>query len=215
MPNIENLKKQAKQYLRWHRERYYPVAAQIRSTLPRFRGMGDVEILESGFKLADAQELVARQAGFDSWQTLIAGANVMRDTPRQTAISAVLNSIEAQLFVASVQNSCDFYTSKLGFVVAFAYGDPPFYGQVVRDSAKLNLRLVCEPVFAGDIRKREGLLSASITVATASELKQLFLDYQAAAVPFHQVPKKEPWGARTFVISDPDENLILFAGPAE
>ncbi|MGH9791593.1 MAG: VOC family protein, partial [Candidatus Acidiferrales bacterium] len=24
MPNIENLKKQAKQYLRWHRERYYP-----------------------------------------------------------------------------------------------------------------------------------------------------------------------------------------------
>ncbi len=31
MPNIENLKKQAKQYLRWHRERYYPVAAQIRA----------------------------------------------------------------------------------------------------------------------------------------------------------------------------------------
>ncbi len=215
MPNIENLKKQAKQYLRWHRERYYPVAAQIRATLPRFRGIGDVEILESGFKLADAQELVARQAGFDSWQTLIAGANVMRDTPKQAASRAVLNSIEAQLFVANVQASCDFYRSKLGFAVAFTYGNPPFYGQVIRDSAKLNLRLVCEPVFAGDIRKREGLLSASITVATASELKQLFLDYQAAAVPFHQALKTEPWGARTFVISDPDENLILFAGPAE
>jgi catechol 2,3-dioxygenase-like lactoylglutathione lyase family enzyme len=215
MPNIENLKKQAKQYLRWHRERYYPVAAQIRSTLPRFRGMEDVEILKSGFKLADAQELVARQEGFDSWQALISGANVMRDTPKQATLCAVLNSIEAQLFVASVQNSSDFYTSKLGFAVAFAYGNPPFYGQVVRDSAKLNLRLVGEPVFAGDIRKREGLLSASITVATTSELKQLFLDYQAAGVSFHQVLKREPWGARTFVISDPDENLILFAGPAE
>jgi catechol 2,3-dioxygenase-like lactoylglutathione lyase family enzyme len=215
MPNIENLKKQAKQYLRWHRERYYPVAAQIRSTLPRFRGMGDVEILKSGFKLADAQELVARQEGFDSWQALISAADVMRDTPKQATLRAVLNSTEAQLYVASVQNSSDFYTSKLGFAVSFAYGNPPFYGQVVRDSAKLNLRLVCEPVFAGDIRKREGLLSASITVATTSELKQLFLDYQAAGVSFHQVLKREPWGARTFVISDPDENLILFAGPTE
>jgi catechol 2,3-dioxygenase-like lactoylglutathione lyase family enzyme len=215
MPNIENLKKQAKQYLRWHRDRYYPVAAQIRSTLPRFRGMGDVEILKSGLKLADAQELVARQEGFDSWQALISGANVMRDTPKQATLRAVLNSIEAQLYVASVQNSSDFYTSKLGFAVAFAYGNPPFYGQVVRDSAKLNLRLVREPVFAGDIRKRENLLSASITVATTSELKQLFLDYQAAGVSFHQILKREPWGARTFVVSDPDENLILFAGPAE
>jgi len=215
MPNIENLKKQAKQYLRWHRERYYPVAAQIRSTLPRFRGMVDAEILQSGFKLADAQELVARQEGFDSWQALTSGADVMRDTSKQATLRAVLNSIEAQLFVASVQNSSDFYTSKLGFAVAFAYGNPPFYGQVVRDSAKLNLRLVCEPVFAGDIRKREGLLSASITVATTSELKQLFLDYQAAGVSFHQVLKREPWGARTFVISDPDQNLILFAGPDE
>jgi catechol 2,3-dioxygenase-like lactoylglutathione lyase family enzyme len=215
MPNIENLKKQAKQYLRWHRERYYPVAAQIRSTLPRFRGMGDMEVLKSGFKLADAQELVARQEGFNSWQALISGADTMKEIPKQPALCAVLNSIEAQLFVASVQNSSDFYTSKLGFAVAFAYGDPPFYGQVVRDSAKLNLRLVCEPVFAGDIRKREGLLSASITVATTSELKQLFLDYEAAGVAFHQVLKREPWGARTFVMSDPDENLILFAGPAE
>lgn len=215
MPNIENLKKQAKQYLRWHRDRYYPVAAQIRSTLPRFRGMGDVEILKSGLKLADAQELVARQEGFDSWQALISGANVMRDTPKQATLRAVLNSIEAQLYVASVQNSSDFYTCKLGFAVAFAYGNPPFYSQMVRDYAKLNLRLVCEPVFAGDIRKRENLLSASITVATTSELKQLFLDYQAAGVSFHQVLKREPWGARTFVVSDPDENLILFAGPAE
>ena len=215
MPNIENLKKQAKQYLRWHRERYYPVAAQIRSALPRFRGMGDAEVLKVGFKLADAQELVARQEGFDSWQALISGADTMKETPKQTALCAVLTSIEAQLFVANVQNSCDFYTSKLGFAVAFTYGNPPFYGQVVRDSAKLNLRLVCEPVFAGDIREREGLLSASVTVATTSELKQLFLDYQAAGVSFHQALKREPWGARTFVVADPDYNLILFAGPAE
>ena len=47
-------------------------------------------------------------------------------------------------------------------------------------NARLNLRLVCETVFAGDIRKREQMLSASITVATASEIKLLLLSYQAA-----------------------------------
>lgn len=36
MPNLENLRKQAKLYLRGHREGHYPVAAQIRAVLPRF-----------------------------------------------------------------------------------------------------------------------------------------------------------------------------------
>ncbi|MGA2744739.1 MAG: VOC family protein [Candidatus Sulfotelmatobacter sp.] len=139
----------------------------------------------------------------------------MTDKPAQTTPRPMLNSIEAQLFVANIKRSCDFYTNKLGFAVGFVYGDPPYYGQVIRDNARLNLRLVCEPVFAGDIREREHLLSATITVATASEIEELFLSYQAAGVHFHQPLKQEPWGARTFVVSDPDGNLILFAGPSD
>jgi len=214
MPNIENLKKQAKQYLRWHRKRYYPVAAQIRAALPRFRHLADVQILESSFKLSDAQELVARQLGFDSWQALKSGADAMTDARIPTTPRPTFSSVSAQLFVADIKSSCDFYTNKLGFAVEFVYGDPPFYGQVIRDNARLALRLVFEPVFVGNVRKREHLLSASITVATANEIKQLFLTYQASEVSFHQPLKKEPWGARTFIVSDPDENLILFAGPA-
>jgi len=137
----------------------------------------------------------------------------MTNETKLTTPGPILNGLEAQLFVANIKSSCDFYTSKLGFAVAFVYGDPPFYGQVFRDKARINLRLVCEPVFAGDIRKRENLLSASITVATPNEIKQLFLSYQAAGVTFHQALKKEPWGAGIFIVSDPDENLILFAGP--
>jgi catechol 2,3-dioxygenase-like lactoylglutathione lyase family enzyme len=214
MPNIENLKKQAKQYLRWHRERYYPVAAHIRAVLPRFRDVADVQILDASFTLADAQELVARQLGFDGWQALTSGADAMPARRKQTTPRPVFTAVEAQLFVADITRSCDFYTNKLGFAVEFVYGDPPFYAQVVRDNARLNLRLVLEPVFAGDVRKREGLLSASITVAGASEIKELYLAYQAAGAPFHQTLRKEPWGARTFVVTDPDENLILFAAPA-
>jgi len=88
----------------------------------------------------------------------------------------VLTSTAAQLFVADIQASCDFYTNKLGFAVDFVYGDPPYYGQVSRDHARLNLRMVSEPVFL-DIREREHLLSASLTVATVDEIKQLFLTY--------------------------------------
>ncbi|HEX3467719.1 MAG TPA: VOC family protein [Candidatus Elarobacter sp.] len=215
MPNIENLKKQAKQYLRWHRDRYYPVAAKIRASLPRFRDLGDEQVLDARFKLADAQELVAREQGFEGWQALKSGADAVPRTAGETMSRPVINATEAQLFVADVKASCDFYAEKLGFKVAFVYGDPPYYGQVTRDRARLNLRAVGEPVFAGDVREREGLLSASLTVATAGAIKQLFLIYQAAGVRFHQPLKKQPWGARNFIVADPDGNLILFAGPAD
>lgn len=133
----------------------------------------------------------------------------------RAAPSPILTSTAAQLYVSDIKASCDFYTTKLGFAVDFVYGDPPFYGQVSRDHARLALRVVGEPVFAGDIREREQLLSASLTVATSDEIKQLFLSYQAAGVRFHQTLKTEPWGARTFIVPDPDGNLILFAGPAD
>jgi catechol 2,3-dioxygenase-like lactoylglutathione lyase family enzyme len=213
MPNLENLKKQAKQYLRWHREGYYPVAAEIRAALPRFRHLDDRQVLEARFKLSDAQDLIARQMGFEGWQALKTGAAAMTDPKNQPAPQAILSSLSAQLFVTDIKTSCEFFTGKLGFRVDFVYGEPPFYGQVIRDNAQIALRLVCEPVFAGDIRQREHLLSASITVDTSDEIKRLFLDFQAAGVSFHQTLRKEPWGARTFIVLDPDGNLILFAGP--
>ena len=76
------------------------------------------------------------------------------------------------------------------------------------------LRCMDDSFFAADIRQREELLSASITLAGADEIKQLFLAYQAAGVPFAQSLRDEPWQAKTFIVKDPDGNLILFAGPA-
>jgi len=57
----------------------------------------------------------------------------MTEEVRQTMPRPILTSISAQLFVADIQASCDFYTGKLGFAVDFVYGDPPFYGQVTRE----------------------------------------------------------------------------------
>ena len=213
MANLENLRKQAKLYLRWHRDRYHPVAAQIRAVLPRFKDLTDREILDGEFKLGDAQELVARQSGFETWQALKTGVQAMTETV-PTVAHPLLTAVEAELFVADIKAACGYFTSKLGFEVVFTYGEPPFYGQVRRDKALLNLRMVCEPVFVGDIREREELLAASMTVDSAAEIKQLFLQYQAAGVDFFRPLKQEPWGARNFIVRDPDGNLLLFAGPA-
>jgi len=86
---------------------------------------------------------------------------------------------------------------------------------VGRDAARLNLRRVNEPVIGSTVRDREELLSASMTVATAEQIKLLFLEFQSAGVVFHQRPKRQPWGAKNFIVRDPDGNLLLFAGPAD
>ena len=125
-----------------------------------------------------------------------------------------LSSVAAQLFVRDLKASADFFTTKLGFTLDFVYGEPPFYGQVSRDNARLALRHVDATVIAEDIRQQEDLLSASITLDSADEIEQLFLAYQAADVPFHKALRKQAWGAQTFIVKDPDCNLILFAAPA-
>ncbi|MCX8281512.1 VOC family protein [Phyllobacterium sp. 0TCS1.6C] len=212
MPNLENLKKQAKLYLRWHRDQYYPVAAQIRAMLPGFRHLSDCEVLAHSFKLSDAQELVARTIGFESWEALRKGVHAMNAKQAEALSRPTLLAAEPQLFVTDITTTCEFYTRKLGFTVAFTYGEPPFYGQVFRDGARLNLRSFSKSAIDPQLRDSERLLSASVTLDDA---KSLFLEFQAAGVEFHQTLKTEPWGARTFVVRDPDGNLILFAGRGE
>src|SRR5260370_17807987 len=105
MPDLENLRKQAKLVLRWHRDRYYPVAAQIRSGLPRFSRMTDPEILAQTFKLSDAQELVARQHGFENWQALRTGLQNMPHPTQKTSAKPVITPTEPALLVAPTQPS--------------------------------------------------------------------------------------------------------------
>ncbi len=132
----------------------------------------------------------------------------------RSASKPILTSVAAHLYVRDVSASVDFFTKKLGFATDFVYGEPLFYGQVSRDEAHLALRSMDESFFAEDVREREGLLSASITLASVDEIDQLCHDFQRAGVVFAQPLKVEPWQAKTFIVRDPDGNLILFAGPA-
>jgi hypothetical protein len=184
MPNLENLKKQAKLILRWHRERHYPVASQIRGLMPRFLNMPDSEILAANFKLSDAQEMVARQHGFDSWQALKAGHSATSRSVNVSPSKATIVCAEPQLFVTDIKRSCEFFHEKLGFSLVFSYGNPPYYAQMGRDAARLNLRCAEGPVIESTVRDREELLSVSMTVATADEIKLLFLNFSPLRLPF-------------------------------
>lgn len=135
------------------------------------------------------------------------GARLAKARAKPTLIAA-----EPQLFVADIAASCAFYTQKLGFAVAFVHGDPPFYAQVVRDGARINLRRLDRPVLDVVLREREHLLAATIVLDHA---QPLFLEYQAAGVELVQALRTEPWGARTFAVRDPDGNSILFAGAGD
>jgi catechol 2,3-dioxygenase-like lactoylglutathione lyase family enzyme len=185
--------------------------------LPRFRNAPDVEIFACEFKIVDAQKLIAKRKGFDSGEARLQGVLPMTSTPDSPTTSpsapkVTLAAAEPQLFVGDINAATEFYMRRLGFTIAFSYGDPPFYAQVVRDGARLNLRHVDSPVIDPAMRDAEQLLSATIVLDDA---KPLFLEYQAAGVEFSQVLRAESWGAWTFVVRDVDGNLILFAGSAQ
>lgn len=213
MANLDNLKKRAKTLVKQHRERYYPVAEKLRERLPKFADLTDRQILAAPLTLADAQAVVAKDAGFPSWA---AAAKAFKKTPagavsgRKPAQDTRLCVAYPQVFVGDVKRAAKFYAEKLGFKVEYLYGEPPFYGLVARNGVGLNLRLVCSPFMTEQNKKEESLLSASIVVAG---VKELFLEFKGRDVIFEQSLKLQPWDAWDFIVRDPDGNLVCFFSP--
>ena len=118
----------------------------------------------------------------------------MTDQAERTVARAILTAAEPQAFVADIKASCDFFTEKLGFSIVFVYGEPPFCAMVKRDRACIGLRCVERALIDRDVVERESLLAAAVTVETADEIKQLYLEFQAAGVAFHQTLQRRPGG---------------------
>jgi catechol 2,3-dioxygenase-like lactoylglutathione lyase family enzyme len=206
MASLPNLRKRAKTLVRQHRDGYYPLAAKLRATVPRFAELADRAILDAAFTLADAQRVVARDAGFADWahatkelETMSHSENAMPEaTPR-------LRIAYPQLFVADVRRAVAYYQT-LGFQPEYVYGEPPFYALITRDDVGLNLRFVHAPVLD---RSEDAVLSANIVV---DNVKALFVELLDRGVDFAQRLAEQPWGASDFIVRDPDGNLLCFAG---
>jgi len=80
-PNLENLKKQAKLILKGHLGGNRDILREIREHHPRWSTSSEDAIQSARFTLADAQLVIARQYGFDSWPKLKAQVLLRQDAP--------------------------------------------------------------------------------------------------------------------------------------
>ncbi len=69
-PSLEHARKSAKDLLEAYRARDPEAAARLRHAHPRLTDRDDEAILDAGLRLADAQLVIARELGFDSWPKL-------------------------------------------------------------------------------------------------------------------------------------------------
>jgi len=206
MPTLETYRKQAKLLVRWHREGDYAVGGRVRQ-LERYRTLADRDVLALKFTLALAQEIVALEAGHQSWAELKAAAAQARKTPRTEPAPPLLKKVIPILFVRDVTLSATFFRRQLGFAIDFLHGSPPFYGAVSRDGVCLHLRLVRRLFFADAAAHEKSLILASIEVAN---VQGLFEEFRARGVEFPQKLKKQAWGGTDFQVRDPDGNVISF-----
>ena len=133
-------------------------------------------------------------------------------TSTDTATEQRFERATTCVFTTDFERAIAFYRDQLGFDVAYTYGEPAFWGELVRDGALLNVRHVDESPWVAGVRDAEQLLSAYVLVADATSL---FLELQANSVEFHARLERKPWGNDEFVVRDPDGNLILFGSDAE
>jgi catechol 2,3-dioxygenase-like lactoylglutathione lyase family enzyme len=206
MPSIDTYRKQAKQLVRWHRERNYSIGGKVR-LLERYRHLTDVEVLEMAMPLTLAQEIVAVEAGFRDWAALKAGAGAVERPSRVEIDGPILAGAVPILFVRDVTATATFYEDKLGFQIDFLHGKPPFYASVSRDRACLHLRFVHQTNFSELAAREGGLILATIEVA---DVKALFHEYDARGVDFAQRLVRQPWGGLDFHVRDPEGNVVSF-----
>lgn len=206
MPTLETYRKQAKLLVRWHREGNYSVGGRVRQ-LERYRSLTDNEVLAFKFTLTLAQEIVAVEAGHQSWAELKAAASDAPKNPRNSPGPPILKKVIPILFVRDVKAGATFFREKWGFKIDFLHGLPPFYGAVSRDGVCLHLRYVGQLFFAQASAQEEGLILASIEV---ENVQRLFEEFKARGVEFAQKLKKQAWGGTDFQVRDPDGNVISF-----
>jgi len=95
-PNIDHLKKQAKELLRLYEAGDPTAFARFRNSLPAAEGKADAAIAALGLKLHDAQSCIAREYGLPSWQHLqdyVDWANSRFSQSRKDAVPSWLHSV--------------------------------------------------------------------------------------------------------------------------
>ena len=111
-----------------------------------------------------------------------------------------------QVFVRDVTSSVTWYCGVLGCDLDYAYGSPPFYAQLSRAGIVFNLRRSSIAPWHPSPLDQD-LLAMRIEV---DDVTALYGELRNRDVHVHQALRREPWGQQTFIVADPDSNLLSF-----
>lgn len=100
------------------------------------------------------------------------------------------------LNVSSMQESLAYYVEKLGFRIAWQWGDPVGFACVARDGVELYM---CEGA------QGNGAVWLSVFV---NDVDALHEEYLQSGVHIVQPPTNFPWGVREMNIEDPDGHRL-------
>jgi ankyrin repeat protein len=90
-PNLEQLKNQAKSFLKGYRKAVPEVLARVREHHPRWQDSSDAIVASAQFTLADAQLVIANEYGFEIWPVLKAHVLSQQASP---SIEATIRSLQ-------------------------------------------------------------------------------------------------------------------------
>ncbi|MCY4652973.1 MAG: bifunctional nuclease family protein, partial [Dehalococcoidia bacterium] len=96
-PNLEQLRKQAKDLLKAYRSGDPPAVARFRVSIPRYSKLTDDALVRLSLSLGDAQRVIAAEYGFSSWLQMRRyverkdGANMIEMTVDHVRVNNVTN----------------------------------------------------------------------------------------------------------------------------
>ena len=86
-PDLDHLKKQAKDLLKAHRSAEPEALVRFRESVPRLSEAADTEVLQAKLSLRDAQLVIAREYGFKSWHELKRHVESLQEAPKLVEVS--------------------------------------------------------------------------------------------------------------------------------
>jgi catechol 2,3-dioxygenase-like lactoylglutathione lyase family enzyme len=116
--------------------------------------------------------------------------------PRVTTLSPVFA-------VRDLDAALDFYRLRLGFSVAWTWGDPPARAGVRIDDIEIQL----------DAAERGAPPGPSVVYCHMTGVEAYYAACRARGVAFALELGERPWGMRDFRVEDPDGNRIGFGEP--
>ena len=146
-PNLNHLKRQAKDLLAGYRRRDQTAMAQLRASLPIANGKDDTAIAALDLRLHDAQSCIARAYAFASWTDLksFVDARNALSTDRSATIMAWLRFVYAGDISGGTSRSRPALAARMLAEQPNLLGDDPYLACAVGNEAMLRAATQCDP----------------------------------------------------------------------